>query len=142
MIHTELAAGFSNELITYAYEHNQVISGDNYYRLTQNDIDGASMVYDNLIVNASCSSEANEYFSVYPNPGTGQFNVVINNSDIEGLANLNILDTKGGLVLSKPIEVNSGINIFVVNENLSAGLYFINLENESRTTNVVKYCVK
>ncbi len=142
LIQTQTAAGFSNELITYTSAHEQAVFGDNYYRLTQNDIDGASMVYDNLIVNASCSSEAKEYFSVFPNPGDGQFNVVINNPEIEGLASLSIFDSKGGLVFRKPIEVNSGINMFVVNQNMSAGLYFISIENESRTTNVVKYCVK
>ena len=141
IIQSQTAAGFSNELITYTFAHEQAVFGDNYYRLTQNDIDGASMIYDNLVVNASCISEAKEYFSVFPNPGNGQFHVVINNTEIEGLARINIVDAKGGIVFRKPIEVNSGINMFVVNQNLSPGLYFINLENESNTTHVVKYCV-
>jgi hypothetical protein len=142
LIHTTFAAGFSNELITYTFAHEQAVSGDNYYRLTQNDIDGSSEIYENLIVNASCQSAVNEYFSIYPNPGTGQFNVVINNSDIEGLANLNILDTKGGLVHRRSVVINSGINMYVVNQNLSTGVYFINIENGSNSTQVVKYCVR
>ena len=95
-----------------------------------------------LIVNVSCQSAVNEYFSIYPNPGAGQFNVVINNSDIEGLANLNILDTKGGLVHRRSVFINSGINMYVVNQNLSTGVYFINIENGSSSTQVVKYCVR
>lgn len=142
LIQNQQAAGFSNELITYNYAHYQAILGDNYYRLTQNDIDGASMVYDNLIINASCESASEEYFSVFPNPGSGTFQVVINDPNIEGLASLNIMDMKGGLVYNKSIAVNSGINMFVINQNLSPGIYFINIKNESRTTRVVKYLVK
>jgi len=142
LIQNEQAAGFSNELITYNYEHSQAILGDNYYRLTQNDIDGTSMVYENLIINASCKSASKEYFSVFPNPGSGNFNVVINNPNIEGWASLNITDMKGGLVYNKPIAINSGINMFVVNQNLSPGIYFINIKNESTTTRVLKYLVK
>mgnify|MGYP003313864914 FL=1 len=100
------------------------------------------MVYDNLIINASCESASEEYFSVFPNPGSGTFQVVINDPNIEGLASLNIVDMKGGLVYNKYIAVNSGINMFVINQNLSPGIYFINIKNESRTTRVVKYLVK
>jgi hypothetical protein len=142
LIHTEPAAGFSTELISYTYEHKQAISGDNYYRLTQNDIDGASVIYDNLIINASCQSTSNGYFSIFPNPSSGSFQVVMNNPEIEGAANLNITDTKGNKVFTKKIVVNSGINMYVIQQELAPGIYYINVENGARTTTIVKHSIR
>ena len=142
LIHIEQSAGFSNSLLTYNYEHTQAIIGNNYYRLIQNDTDGNSVIYDNVIINVSCQSADKEYFSVFPNPGSGSFQAVINNSEIEGQASLRILDTKGGLVVAKLIEVNSGINMFVINQNLSSGIYYIYIDDGSIKTRVVKYCVR
>ena len=110
--------------------------------MTQNDIDGASVIYDNLIINASCQSTANEYFSIFPNPSSGSFQVVMNNSEIEGVANLNITDTKGNKVFTKQIIVNSGINMYVIQEALAPGIYYINVENGSRTTTIVKHSIR
>ena len=142
LIHIEPAAGFSTELITYNFEHDQAISGDNYYRLIQNDIDGASVIYDNLIINASCESSGNGYFSIFPNPSAESFQVVMNNPDIEGAANLNIVDTKGNLVFVKSIVVNSGINMYVIQQNLAPGIYFINIENGSKSTTILKHSIR
>ena len=142
LIHTEPAAGFSTELITYNFDHNQAISGDNYYRLTQNDIDGSSVVYDNLVINASCQSTENGYFSVFPNPSAGSFQVIMNNPEIEGNADLKIVDTKGSVVFVKSIVVNSGINMYVIQQNLAPGIYYINVENASKTTTIVKHSVR
>ena len=142
LIHIEQSAGFSTTLLTYDCVHTQAIVGNNYYRLIQNDTDGNSVIYDNVIINVSCQSADKAYFSVFPNPGTGSFQAVINNSEIEGQASLRILDTKGGLAVKKPIEVNSGINMFVVNQPLSSGIYYIYIDDGSIKTRVVKYCVR
>ena len=142
LVHAEPAAGFSNELITYNFSHKQAISGNNYYRLTQNDIDGTATIYNNLIINASCQSTSNGYFSVFPNPSSGNFQVIMNNPEIEGAAQLRIVDTKGNEVFMKSIEVNSGINMFVIQQDLAPGIYYINIENSSRTTNVVKHSIR
>ena len=123
-------------------KNKQAISGDNYYRLTQNDIDGASVIYENLIINASCQSTANGYFSIFPNPSSGSFQVVMNNPDIEGVANLNITDTKGNKVFTKQIIVNSGINMYVIQEALAPGIYYIKVGNGSITTKIVKHSIR
>ena len=141
-IHTEPAAGFSNALITYDYTHNGAVSGNNYYRLTQNDIDGASVVYDNLILNANCQTSSEGYFSVYPNPSSGTFQVIMNNENLKGAASINIVDTKGNVVFTKPIEVNSGINMYVIQRQLSPGIYYIHIENGTMRTQVVKHSIR
>jgi hypothetical protein len=141
-IHTETAAGFSNTLITYDYTHEGAVSGNNYYRLTQNDIDGASVVYDNLILNANCQATSEGYLSVYPNPSSGTFQVIMNNESLKGAANINMVDTKGNIVFTKPIEVNSGINMYVIQELLSPGIYYIHIENGTMRTTVVKHSIR
>jgi hypothetical protein len=118
------------------------VSGNNYYRLTQNDIDGASVVYDNLILNANCQATSEGYFSVFPNPSSGTFQVIMNNESLKGAANINMVDTKGNIVFTKPIEVNSGINMYVIQKQLSPGIYYIHIENGTMRTTVVKHSIR
>ena len=127
-IHTEPAAGYSNTLITYDYTHEGVVSGNNYYRLTQNDIDGASVVYDNLILNANCQATSEGYFSVYPNPSSGTFKLISYDTDEDKIARVSIIDTKGNLVFTKGIFTFKGINIHNIDHNLNPGIYYLNLE--------------
>jgi len=38
--------------------------------------------------------------------------------------------------------VNSGINMYVIQQNLAPGIYYINVENGSKTTSIVKHSVR
>ena len=140
VVKTIEAAGFSNELITYGYKDFHSNSGDNYYRLTQADLDGTSKTYD--IINVSCSQTAAGYFSIFPNPSSGSFQVMLNNSDIVGSAEMNIVDTKGNKVMMKSIDVKTGINMFAIDENLAPGIYYISVLNGNYSTIVLKHSVK
>ena len=140
VVKTIEAAGFSNELITYGYKDFHSNSGDNYYRLTQVDLDGTSKTYD--IINVSCSQTAAGYFSIFPNPSSGSFQVMLNNSDIVGSAEMNIVDTKGNKVMMKSIDVKTGINMFAIDENLAPGIYYISVLNGNYSTIVLKHSVK
>ena len=53
VVKTIEAEGFSTELVVYNYNDINAHGGDNYYRLTQVDIDGTSKTYD--VINVSCS---------------------------------------------------------------------------------------
>jgi hypothetical protein len=141
-IHTEPAAGFSNTLITYDYTHEGAVSGNNYYRLTQNDIDGASVVYDNLILNANCQTTSEGYFSVFPNPSSGTFQVFVNDALLEGFSALLVVDLNGRIVLSKPLEVKSGMNLFVINESFQSGIYYLKIVNGQAYSSVVRHIIK
>ena len=142
VIHTEPASGFSNELITYSYKHLYASFGDNYYRLIQNDIDGASVTYDAVVINANCMEDEEAVFTIYPNPSSKSFQIVLNNSPIEGEANLNIIDTKGNKVFRDLIYVNSGFNTFLIEKDLSPGIYFISVENGVHSTAIMKQTIR
>ena len=130
LIHTEPAAGFSTELISYSYEHKQSISGDNYYRLTQNDIDGKSVTYEGMVLNVDCEADpSNITFDVYPNPNNGNFTIKISNEkNIQKQGHLHVFNTLGAPVYQTGISLKSGINLFSVNEDLTKGFYLIRLE--------------
>jgi len=140
VVHTQSAAGNSTELLEYSYTDAHAISGDNYYRLTQVDIDGTEKTYD--VINASCTETTSGYFSVFPNPSSGSFQVIMNNSDIIGGAVMNIVDTKGTIVLQKPVEVKTGINMYLVNQELSPGIYYISVKNGNKSTIVLRHSVQ
>jgi hypothetical protein len=139
-VNSQPAAGNSTNLLTYSYTDAHVSEGDNYYRLTQVDIDGTEKTYD--VINASCTETTSGYFSVFPNPSSGSFQVIMNNSDIIGGAVMNIVDTKGTIVLQKPVEVKTGINMYLVNQELSPGIYYISVKNGNKSTIVLRHSVQ
>jgi len=140
IVNTQAAAGNSTELLTYQFEDPAAFMGDNYYRLTQVDIDGTENIYD--IINVNCSNTQSDYFMIYPNPSSGSFNVILNNPQLSGSAEIRITDSKGNRVINKPIEVKNGINMYILNENISNGLYYINISNGEQSTNVLKHTVQ
>ena len=141
VLSTVPSAGNSTELLTYQAVDAHAGEGNNYYRLNQVDIDGASKLYD--LINVSCSAGSKGYFSTYPNPTSGAFQVVLNDKDMLGAATLSIRDTKGASLLQRAIEVKPGINLFSINDlNLAPGVYYIQVINGDQTTEVIKEVIR
>lgn len=141
VINTQAAAGNSAQLLTYSYSDKTALEGNNYYRLSQYDIDGASKVYD--VINVNCSGSSKVYFSTYPNPTTGAFQVVLNNKDLLGTSILTVKDTKGSSILERTIDVKAGINLFSVQDlQLTPGIYYISIINGDKSTEVLKQSIR
>jgi hypothetical protein len=134
------SAGNSNQELVYSAIDNAKNTGDNYYRLIQFDVDGKSKVYGPI--NVSCSEVVKGYFSSFPNPSGQAFQVIVNNKELFGSGTLNIVDSKGTIVNKIDVELKDGINMFVVNETLAPGIYFINIINGSKSTEVIRHAVK
>jgi Glycine rich protein/MAM domain, meprin/A5/mu/Ig-like domain CHU_C associated len=135
------AAGNSTQLLNYEATDAHAMEGNNYYRLTQVDIDGTTKTYD--VINVSCSGTAKGYFSAYPNPSTGSFQVILNDKNLVGSGNLSVKDTKGAELLNRTIEVKPGINMFSVTDlNLAPGVYYIQIVNGERATDVLKEVIR
>jgi hypothetical protein len=134
------SAGTSNELLTYQAMDNSGTNGSNYYRLRQVDIDGKEKLYDPI--NVSCVETTVGYFTSYPNPSGNDFQVIVNNKEILGACTLNIVDAQGKVIDQRKIEVKDGINMFVISETLNPGIYFLNITNGTKTTQVIKHAVK
>jgi hypothetical protein len=139
LLATVPSAGTSNELLTYQTVDQNGTDGNNYYRLRQVDIDGTEKLYDPI--NVSCDETTAGYFTSYPNPSGNDFQVVVNNKDILGACTLNIVDVHGKVIDQRKIEVKDGINMFVISEKLNPGIYFLNITNGTKTTQVIKHAV-
>jgi hypothetical protein len=42
----------------------------------------------------------------------------------------------------REIEVNEGINMFVINQELTPGIYFLNITNGSKSTSMLRHAIK
>ena len=133
------AALNSNEQISYFFFDENAVSGNNYYRLTQTDVDGTTETFD--IINVNCENNASSYFTIYPNPSDGNIHLILNDQRIIGEASIRVIDTKGNVVLKKPIEVKNGINMYILDEEISSGIYYINIMNGATTTKIVKHSI-
>ena len=135
------AAGNSTQLLNYGTMDAHAMEGNNYYRLTQVDIDGTSKTYD--VINVSCSGTSKGYFTAYPNPSTGTFQVILNDKQMVGTGQLRVKDTKGSELLNRTIEVKPGINMFSVTDmNLAPGVYYIQIVQGDRATEVLKEVIR
>jgi hypothetical protein len=134
------SAGTSNELITYQSTDQNGTEGNNYFRLRQVDVDGTEKVYDPI--NVSCSEVTTGYFSSFPNPSGAAFQVIVNNKDLVGTCVMNIVDASGKVIEQRDIEVKDGINMFVINQELTPGMYFLNISNGSKSTPVLRHAIK
>jgi hypothetical protein len=141
VVNTQSAAGNSTKLLTYGYSDEEALGGDNYYRLTQVDLDGLEKTYD--AINVSCIKNGVNQFSVYPNPSTGAFQIVIKNTQLIGEAELKILDAFGSSVLQKTIEIGNGINTFMIsNGAIAPGIYYVVLIDKSANRQMLKQVIR
>ena len=134
------SAGTSNELITYQSFDKNGTDGNNYYRLRQVDIDGTEKVYDPI--NVSCAQVTPGYFTSFPNPSGSSFQLIVNNKELIGTCVLNIVDATGKVMEQREIEMNDGINMFVINQELTSGIYFLKISNGTKSTSVLRHAVK
>jgi len=131
------AAGFSTSLIEYAYMHNNAARTKNYYRLRQYDNDGTVETYSPIMSN--CSSDES-VFMTFPNPSADAFTVVVNDKLLSGSNVLNISDASGKLIYSIAVELENGSGSFALEGlDLPAGLYYLQLNNGSHTSRVIKH---
>ena len=143
LIHTEPAAGFSTEMISYTYNHKQAISGDNYYRLTQNDIDGKSITYEGMVLNLDCEADISAIkFDVYPNPNNGAFNILFQSEDNTILGSiLTIVNAHGVILYEQNIEIKPGTNIYAINASLNSGMYFVKINSGTTENKTLKLTI-
>jgi hypothetical protein len=135
------AAGNSTQLLNYETTDENAMEGNNYYRISQVDFDGTTKTYD--VINVSCSGASNGYFSVYPSPSTGSFQVILNDKNLVGSGILSVKDTKGAEMLTRTIEVKPGVNMFSVTDlNLAPGVYYIQFVNGAYVTEVLKEVIR
>jgi hypothetical protein len=53
-----------------------------------------------------------------------------------------MVDATGKVIEQREIEVKDGINMFVINQELTPGIYFLNVTNGSKSTEVLRHAIK
>ncbi len=130
-------AGFSNTVVEYSYVHANAARAKNYYRLIQYDYDGAYETYNTIMSN--CSSD-DAVFMTFPNPSVDAFTVVVNDELLSGANVLTISDASGKVLYSIAVELEYGSGSFALEDlDLPAGLYYLQLNNGSHTSRVIKH---
>ena len=131
-----MAAGNSTQEINYSFIDSEKSIDQNYYRLNQVDIDGKNEYFGPITV--ACEDDAK--ITTYPNPSKGEFNLVMHAKTNEKVT-LKITDGNSRVISTKVLDLQNGINLFPIRENLSSGVYHIQLITESGKTTVLKHSV-
>jgi len=96
---------------------------------------GNSLFLDNINVdftsNVNNDLQSFNVWSVYPNPGNGNFNVEMN-SEWSAEVSLTVMDSKGAMVYNDYIRINRGVNRRQIDlSNLPKGVYQLQLNDGS-----------
>lgn len=118
-------AGNSSSLINYKY-NDKGVDVNYYYRLTQVDYNGNSVVYDPIVTN--CVKSNDVLISVYPNP----FNdiLTIHISGEEQQLTVSLMDATGKLVMENQVVITGTFDLNT--STLAPGIYALKvLGNET-----------
>jgi len=126
-IGTVKAAGNSNRPINYAFTDAQPISGNNFYRLQQVDLDGRKEV--SPIVKLTLEKNFNISFG--PNPATNILTVSIQNNHTPLV--IQLTDINGRLLQQRNLQAASSQVIQLPVNNLSKGMYLLKISGTDGT---------
>ncbi len=116
------------------------LSGTTVYQVIVTDSNGCTSILDVTVTSVvGIPENINEMgVSVYPNPNTGEFYISFNN--FEGDLSIELTDVAGKLIYSDKRAVQTNQVIEVNIDDVSSGMYFINLRGKNSTfsTRLVK----
>jgi hypothetical protein len=126
-----VVAGTNNTHYTnYSFTDKNMLSGNNYYRLRQVDMDGVSK-YSKVIslYNANKSAASKKAIQLYPNPAASIVNYTLN-SAASDRATVQVYNMAGVLVLTQQQDLYAGANQRTVAiSTLKNGNYFLKVSS-------------
>jgi hypothetical protein len=141
IISTIGAAGNSTQSITYNFTDTNVINGPTYYKLNQFDFNGTYEVFGPISIN--CLESTSGYFSIFPNPSSNSFSIILDYDVLVGDGVIVITDDMGRYIYSKNVEVMPGINFYDLDRlNITPGIYYISVKNGNYTSGVLKHVIR
>ena len=113
----------ANAYVTY---DNQPASGINYYRLSQVDLDGTTVILSVKSIKFALTVAAT--LSVYPNPTTDQ--IFVNLDNYTQAVSIGLIDSSGKTIYSE--KVNGGLTNYQLKltNKLASGIYILSLSGE------------
>jgi hypothetical protein len=116
-IGTLVGAGSSNAVLNYTLTDRRPLSGDSYYRLRSNDLDGTSAI--SAVVAVSRKAAAGTEISAYPNPVRDMLTI----ASVPAGSVIRLTDVTGRLLTSMP-SGGTGLDQLST-ANIPAGTYFL-----------------
>jgi transcription elongation factor Elf1 len=128
------AAGNSNTISNYNFTHPKPITGFNFYRIKQIDVDG-SFTYS-VIVKVLNRNDIKQTI-IAPNPVVDVLNIVEPSTTF--ISSVEVFDSKGALVIRKVVNSDEQVYSLPVSA-LSKGNYIlkVNYKTETKTFSFVK----
>lgn len=121
-----VAADLSNSIEhNYTFEHSHPANGNNYYRLKEVDMNGASTYSEKRLVEFNIDSG----FNIYPNPAISEIQLVVSEEILNGY--LEVFDAQGRQI--ERIDLAS-MQLLVDISNWSNGVYLFRLANSANQT--------
>ncbi|MBL7706618.1 MAG: DUF11 domain-containing protein [Taibaiella sp.] len=121
--------GNSINTLSYNYTDNRPLTGTNYYRLKQVDIDGREEL--SPVVKANFIQES--HITVYPNPARQSFYI----SGLSGMEVINLVDVSGKILLRINAEQDK---IHIDCSMFADGVYYLNIYsgNQLKVEKIIK----
>ncbi len=133
--------GNSNALIDYSFTDAQPASGNNYYRLKQEDFD-AHYTYSNTILVKNTTVYSMKMHSVYPDPVYNTLSVYIE-SIITDKVSFIVCDAAGKVMMQQTENIMPGNNNIQLNvSTLATGNYFIKAISSNTCENARQHFIK
>jgi hypothetical protein len=135
-------AGNSNAILSYSLFDTRGLDGVRYYRLTQEDYDGKTEIFEPIAVYCMDEDTPNA-MHIYPNPAEDFFQVSLYLAiDLQEVT-FQLVDINGRPVSSHTFSAIQGGNTFLFQrEGLASGSYFVRLVSERLFLNPVKVILK
>ncbi|MBS1664829.1 MAG: T9SS type A sorting domain-containing protein [Bacteroidetes bacterium] len=125
------AAGNSSTPLSYSFTDFSPLTGNNFYRLREVDLDGKFMYSPILTINFTGASGA---IKLWPNPAASA--ITWSGQTAAGPGTLIVSDLSGRTLLTKTVNFTSGTNRVSINlTNLPAGVYFLTVKDKNQTMN-------
>jgi hypothetical protein len=117
----------------YTFTDNHMLSGNNYYRLRQVDVDGVSKYSKIVSVYNVNAAVADKKIQLYPNPAIATLNYTLN-SPAASHATVMVYTMTGVLVITQQQQLASGVNQQTLAiSNLKSGNYFLKVISQNGT---------
>jgi len=133
----------NNNMTTYTFTDNNMLNGDNYYRLRMVDRDGV-VRYSKVVslTNVQTQTTTNAQMAVYPNPAVATINYTITSTSTQQVL-VQVYNLAGAVLFTSEQQLYAGNNLQTVAvSNLKAGNYFLKVTNRAGSSQYVQPFVK
>ena len=120
-------AGNSNFVNQYVFEDKLADTGHIYYRLTQTDYDGTTVICGIIGVETDLSNSKNTMIDIYPNPVIDYVEIEIERSS-EEIATVILLSQDGQIIYQEKSASEISSDIQIQMQELPSAIYIVKVE--------------